>query len=258
MGALHRQDCRHREETASLFTAQGSTLSQVKATGPWGLAGMQAGLRLSPSTHSAQCSPVQQERLTGAAFSWPLPSVPSMSPACPQFPGSLTPIPSRCGKGQMKNTSQPAIGTEGALQLFNLGRAQRGQGCTAGTPVVAKPLHGLLQPRDPEPAGDLWEGGHGVFLAPMGQHALGALLCRPCSSSCHHSCPPHVGLQGWQGVKWLQHPMKCPLWGEGAEHTHIGLYTGALWHVGLCSRDRLLNTGMRSSSSPPTHTAAYK
>lgn len=89
MGALHRQDCRHREETASLFTAQGSTPSQVKATGPWGLAGMQAGLRLSPSTHSAQCSPVQQERLTGAAFSWPLPSVPSMSPV-PRVPDSYT------------------------------------------------------------------------------------------------------------------------------------------------------------------------
>lgn len=24
---------------------------------------------------------------------------------------------------------------------------------------------------------------------------------------------PCVGLQGWQGVRWLQQPTKCPLWG---------------------------------------------
>lgn len=56
--------------------------------------------------------------------------------------------------------SQPAGAAEGAPQLLHLGWAQRGQGRSAGPPVVPEPLHGLLQPRDPEPAGDLRGGGH--------------------------------------------------------------------------------------------------
>lgn len=59
---------------------QGSTPSQVKTTGPSGLAEMQAAPQLPSSTHSAQCTPVQQERVTWAALSWPPPSVPRMSP----------------------------------------------------------------------------------------------------------------------------------------------------------------------------------
>lgn len=68
--------------------------------------------------------------------------------------------------------SQPAVGAEVTPQLLNLGGAQRGQGCTAGTPIVAEPLHSLLQPWDPKPAGDLWEGGCEGWLAPMGQGGM--------------------------------------------------------------------------------------
>ena len=108
------------------------------------------------------------------AFSWPRPSVPTTSPA-PGVPGSRAFLVREEAGG---DPSQPAIGAEGAPQLLNLGRAQRGQGCAAGTPVVAEPLHGLLQSRDPKPAGDLWEGRHRGLWAPVGQ---GDTLRGPCS-----------------------------------------------------------------------------
>lgn len=52
--------------------------------------------------------------------------------------------------------------------------------------------------------------------------------------------------------------MRCLLWGRGAEHTHRELYTGALWHAGLCSRDKPLRSGIRGpgrwSPAPLPHT----
>lgn len=213
---------------------------------------------LPSSTQPAQSSPVQQGRVIWQPSLGHLPA----SPECPQFPGSLTPVPAQCGKGQMENSSQPAVGTEGAPQLFNLGRVQRGQGCTAGTSIVAKPLHGLLQPWDPKPAGDLWEGGrawrlsgsHGAACS-LGSAVHPLLLCLPSllSSPCRAA-----RLAGCKVATALH---EVPTVGRGAEHVHTGLHTGALWHVGLCSRDRPLHSGMRGpgkTSSPSTHTAAYK
>lgn len=86
MGALHRQDCRHREETASLFTAQGSTLSQVKATGPWGLAGMQAGLRLSPLYPLCPVQPCPTGKTNRG-------SLLLATSQCPQHVPSMSPVP---------------------------------------------------------------------------------------------------------------------------------------------------------------------
>lgn len=41
--------------------------------------------------------------------------------------------------------SQPAVGAEGPPQLLGLGLRQRLQRRAAGSPVEAKPLHGLLE-----------------------------------------------------------------------------------------------------------------
>lgn len=46
--------------------------------------------------------------------------------------------------------SEPAVAGEGPAQRSGLVLAERQQRCPAGPPVVAEPLHGLLQPRHAE------------------------------------------------------------------------------------------------------------
>jgi len=207
---LHEEGCRH---TAGLFPAHGAGIHPFPAgdgrtLGAGGDARVARAVLGVPPTRSAQSSPVQQEGVRWVAFSWPCPSVPTMSPA--SRVAGLDAF--WCGKGWggPLDPSQPAVGTEGAPQLLNLGGTQWGQGCAAWTPVVAEPLHGLLQPRDPKPAGDLWEGGRGGLPAPVGQSSM---LCRLLHQ-------PREGLQG-RVRGGCSHPAKYPQWGGGPREEQL-------------------------------------